>query len=342
MASVPPDTLRSPLAASWLRRVRVPPMSVNAANEAVAPIARVPVPEKLTEELVAVNVVTEEVSQLPVDIVMTADANVMVAGPFEVRLLAPNATVAPVRVNVPLQVSEPVKVVEIAGLTVRLFTPCGTLTVPPEAFTMKVEVPAVSPPRCVSMDVIVIVDPLAVSAPPATTSRVTALTGTFEPLVSNVVVPVPPPMVRVPATLSPRVARVNATADEPELKVTLANSLPARFDPAKVIVCAEDALKIKVAVPAFHDAEVLPLSQDPETDQVSEPNAMYEAAADMVTLPEIAALPEVEVSAPPDRVRVPTESVAVDLAKVPPETVNALTAVMAEPAATVPEVTVRL
>jgi len=69
-------------------------------------------------ELVAVNVAADDVFQLPVLIVMVAEANVIVAAPLEVRLFAPNATTpALVSVRTPLQVKDPLKVVEIPALT---------------------------------------------------------------------------------------------------------------------------------------------------------------------------------------------------------------------------------
>ena len=179
----------------------MPPLTVTAPNEAPPPMRRFPVPEKVTVEPVAVNVVAEDVSQLPVLIVMVAEANVIVAAPLEVRLFAPNAMVpALVNVRVPDHVRDPENVVEIAGLTVRLFTVCVTLTAPPDAFTTTVDVPAVKVPRCVSIEVTVIVDPFAVRAPPVFTFSVTALIARFEPLVVRVVVPAPPAMVSVPPT----------------------------------------------------------------------------------------------------------------------------------------------
>jgi hypothetical protein len=199
----------------------VPPLTENATNAEVAPMRRLPGPEKVTVEPVAVNVATEEVSQLPVLIVMLADANVIVAGPLEVRLLAPKAmTPAFVNERVPVHVRDPLKVVEIAGLTVRLYTVCGTFTDPPEASTTIVDVPAARVPKCVSIDVTVIVDPLDVNAPPAFTFSVTALIARFEPPVLRVVVPAPPVIVSVPPMRSAFVPIVKDTVDAPELKVT--------------------------------------------------------------------------------------------------------------------------
>ncbi len=157
-------------------RVRVPPLIVSVPNEAPAAIVRFPVPENVTVELVAVKVAVEAVFQLPVLIVMIAEANVIVAGPLEDRLFDPNATgPALVRVRVPLHVREPLKVVATPGFTVRLFTVCEMLIVPPDALTTTEEVPTVNVPRWVSIEVTVMVDALAVSAPPVFTFNATAL-----------------------------------------------------------------------------------------------------------------------------------------------------------------------
>src|SRR2546428_11340115 len=180
-ARMPPERVRSPAVVSWLWRVRVPPLTVSAPKEALPPIRRFPVPDNVTVELVAVKVVAEEVSQFPELMVIVADANVNVAAPLEVRLFVPNATVpAFVKTSVPVHVRDPVNVVEIAGLTVRLLTVCVRLIEPPDAFTTTVEPPTVNVPRCVSIDVTVMVEPLAVRGPPASTTNVTALMARFE------------------------------------------------------------------------------------------------------------------------------------------------------------------
>src|SRR5213080_2388563 len=125
LARMPPERVRSPAVVSCLWRVRVPPLTVSAPNEALPPIRRFPVPENVTVELVAVKVVAEDVSQFPELIVIVAEANVKVAAPLDVRLFAPNAMVpALVKVRVPVHVRDPVNVVETVGLTVRLFTVC--------------------------------------------------------------------------------------------------------------------------------------------------------------------------------------------------------------------------
>src|SRR3989475_10502589 len=141
-AKVPPDRVSSPAVVSWLWRVRVPPLTVSAPNEARPPIRRFPVPENVTVELVAVKVVAEDVSQFPELIVIVAVANVDVAAPLDVRLFVPNATVpAFVRASVPVHVRDPVKVVETAGLTVRLLTDCVRVMEPRDELTTTLQAP---------------------------------------------------------------------------------------------------------------------------------------------------------------------------------------------------------
>lgn len=248
----------------------MPPLTVSTAKEALAPIRRFPVPESVTVELVAVNVVADEVSQLPDPIVMVAEAKVIVAGPLEVRLFAPKAIVpAFVKVSVPVHVRDPVNVVEIVGLTVRLFTVCEMLTVPPDAFTTTVEAPTVKVPRDVPIEVTVIVEPLAVRAPPAFTFNVTALMARFEPLVFSVVVPAPPAIVSVPPTSRLFAAIVNVTVDAPELNVTFPPN--SRVGLPGVIVCEADELNV-IGAAKLHDADVDEFVHDP--DAVQEPPAV--------------------------------------------------------------------
>jgi len=270
LAKVPPDRVSSPAVVSWLWRVRVPPLTVSAPNEALPPIRRFPVPENVTVELVAVKVVAEDVSQFPELIVIVADANVNVAAPLDVTLFVPNATVpAFVKASVPVHVRDPVKVVETAGLTMRLFTVCVMLTEPPDAFTTTFEPPTVNVPRWVSADVTVIVDPLAVRAPPAFTTNVTALIARFEPLVFSVVVPAPPEIESVPPTSRLFAAIVKVTVEAPELNVTFpANS---RVGLPKVIVREADELKV-IGAAKLHEAEVEEFVHDP--DAVQEPPAI--------------------------------------------------------------------
>src|SRR5437667_12375609 len=101
---------------------------------------------------------------------MVAEAKAIVAAPLEVRLFAPNAIV-PALVNVrgPIHVRDPVNAVEMAGLTARLCTVCEMLIVPPDAFTTMVESPTGNVPRCVSSDLPVTGDQLAMRDPPAPT-----------------------------------------------------------------------------------------------------------------------------------------------------------------------------
>src|SRR5438128_10459812 len=84
LAKVPPDRVSSPAVVSWLWRVRVPPLTVSAPNEALPPIRRFPVPENVTVELVAVKVVAEAVSQLPELLAIAADSSVNCATPPDV------------------------------------------------------------------------------------------------------------------------------------------------------------------------------------------------------------------------------------------------------------------
>src|SRR5438093_13586646 len=79
LAKVPPDRVSSPAVVSWLWRVRVPPLTVSAPNEALPPIRRFPVTENVTVELVAVKVVAEDLSQSPEPIGILLDANGHVA-----------------------------------------------------------------------------------------------------------------------------------------------------------------------------------------------------------------------------------------------------------------------
>jgi hypothetical protein len=189
-ARVPPDRVRGPLVVSWLSRVRVPPLTERTANEALAPIFRLPVPENVTDEPVAVKVAAEEVSQLPAPIVIVADAKPMVAAPLEARLLPPKERVALVRVRVPLQVSDPLNAVLIPAFTVRLFTICEMLMGPPDALTMTVEVPTLKVPRCVSIDVTVMVLPFAVRVPVLARVSVAVAIGRLDAEVSTIVLPV--------------------------------------------------------------------------------------------------------------------------------------------------------
>src|SRR5881628_2487169 len=270
LASVPPERVSSPAVVSWLWRVRVPPPTVRKPNEALPPIRRFPVPENVTVELVAVKVVAEDVSQFPELIVIVAEANVKVAAPLDVRLFAPNAMVpALVKVRVPVHVRDPVNVVETVGLTVRLFTVCVMLIEPLDAFTTTVEAPTVNVPRWVSIDVTVIVDPLAVRAPPPFTTNVAVLIARLEPLVFSVVVPAPPAIVSVPPTSRLFAAIVKETVDAPELNVTFPPN--SRGGLPNVIVREGDELKV-IGAAKLHKADVAEFVHDP--DAVQEPPAV--------------------------------------------------------------------
>jgi len=122
-------------------------------------------------------------------------------------------------------------------------------------------------------------------------------------LVASVVAPAPPCTVRVPDQTRARAAIVNVAVEAPLLKLTLLNSAALAGRAAKVIVWADDEVKVTVAVPIDQFPDVELLVQEPLTVQSSEPNEMYEAAAEMFTFPVILTAPEVEVSAPPDIVR---------------------------------------
>ena len=144
-ANVPPDMV-STVAVSWLLKVRVPPDTMTVAKVEPEEMFRVPVPEKVTDELVAVKFadVTDEVSQFPVDMVMVADAKVATAEPDDVRLLAPKVSVpALVAVNVPDHVKLAEKVVLMPLSTVRLFAVCEMLIVPLDVSISTVDVPTV-------------------------------------------------------------------------------------------------------------------------------------------------------------------------------------------------------
>lgn len=100
-------------------------------------------PENVIDELVSVNPVIKDVSQLPVDIVMVAEPAVRVEPAVDVRLLAPKIAVALDSVNVPDHTKELPKVVLIALLTVKLLAVSSIEIVPPETLTTTVDVPTV-------------------------------------------------------------------------------------------------------------------------------------------------------------------------------------------------------
>src|SRR2546422_11693821 len=102
---------------------------------------------------------------------------------------------------------------------------------PPDAFTTTFEHPTVNAQRWVSIDVTVIVDPLAVRAPPAFTTNVTALIARFEPLVFSVVVPAPPAIVSVPPTSKLFAAIVNVTVDARSEERRVGKECRSRWSP---------------------------------------------------------------------------------------------------------------
>lgn len=116
---------------------------------------------------------------------------------------------------------------------------------------------------------------------------------------------------------------VKVTVEAPLLKVRLLNSAALAGSAAKVIDCAEDEVKVTVAVPMDQLADVELLVQDPLTVHVSDPKEMNEAAAEMVTFPVTATAPDVDVSAPPDIVTPEfTVSGLTPFARVPPDSVR--------------------
>jgi len=207
------------VAVSWDCALSVP-VTDRAAKDAPAPRATVfEAPEKVIVEEVAVKLTADAVSHDPAALTV-AEAMATVAAPEEVRLPAKEGE-EEVRVRVPENVRLPVNVVEMPLFTVRLSTVWGRLTVPPDAFTTTVEVPAVKDPALMSTDRTVIVDPFAARAPPAATVNVTAATERLDAEVDKVVVPVPPCTVRTLATRRPFVARVYVAAFGPLLNVRL-------------------------------------------------------------------------------------------------------------------------
>ncbi len=303
----------------------MPPLIASVAKLCPAASVTLPVSEKVIPELVAVNVVHAELLHEPVDIVIVADANVIVAVPEQVRLLAPNAAVALVNVNVPENVSALPNVVLIAELTVTLLTVSSMETVPPETFTTMVDVPTVYVPAVLLNDVTVIVLPFAVRMPFAPIVTVGAVIARLPTLVSSAVVLTPSVILNVPPMRRPRVAMVNVCAVPAELvNVTDENSSSARFAPANVIVPPVAESKVTVPVPASHTAaSVDAFVHIPLTVHVSLPKSIAEPTAEMLTAPVTTTLPLVLVRSPPFIVRLPAVKVVVPLAYVPPERVKA-------------------
>ena len=184
-------------------------MTSSVAKLCPAASITLPVPESVTLELVAVNDVHADVLHEPVDIVMVADANVMVAVPEQVRLLAPKAAVALVSVSVPVNVSELPNVVLMAEFAVTLLAVSSMEMVPPDALTTMVEVPTVYVPAVLLNEVTVIMEPLAVRMPPAPMVTVGAVMARLETDVPRAVVLTVSVMLNVPPIRRPRVAIVN-------------------------------------------------------------------------------------------------------------------------------------
>jgi hypothetical protein len=149
------------------------------------------------------------------------------------------------------------------------------------------------------------VDALAVKTPrlptvkaPPVRPRLAVARAVVEPL---------PETVSVPAHRRPFVFIVNVTVPLPAVdwKTTLLSSATLRFEPAKVIVALTGSLNVAVPDPALQEAEVEAFVQVPLTVHASEPKAMYDAAAETFTLPEIVTAPDVLRRAPPAIVRFP-------------------------------------
>lgn len=129
----------------------------------------------------------------------------------------------------------------------------------------------------------------------------------------------------VPAHCSPRVAMVNTCAVPAELEnVTLLNSGPVRFEPAKAIVPPVAESNNTVPVPALQEvSSVEAFVHVPLTVHVSLPKEIALSADEMFTAPVIITSPAVLVRSPPLIVRPPlTVRVWVPLASMPPDSVR--------------------
>ena len=186
----------------------------------------------------------------------------------------------PLTVSVPLTVTLEAALRVTPAFTVRLLSAWGALIVPPVVPATSVDVPAVNVPAEELKDWKVIVEAFAVSVPLAATVTVPVeVIGRFAPEVSRIAFPVGLGAVfwtvRLPERVRPRAAIVYVTPAEAVVSnTTLANSGTLRFDPANVMVCAEEALNVTVAVPADHATEVDASVQEPLTVHTSEPKAM--------------------------------------------------------------------
>jgi len=136
------------------------------------------------------------------------------------------------------------------------------------------------------------------------------------------------------------VARVKVWAVAAEdAKTTTENSSTERFEPANVIDPPVALVNVTVAVPLLHDALVVAFVHVLDTDQDSDPNWMYEEALLMFTVPLTVTLPDVDVRAPPDIVRLAADSVKVPFAKTPPLRIRAFVTTMLLAGLTVPPLT---
>lgn len=300
-SDAPFEIVRAPDVESWLPWVIVPEI-VSAAND--CPEDSVIVfdePVKVTVEEVEVIVAMDEESQEPA-METFAELKLRTADAPEVVRSELKVGEEEVRVSVPVKVTALTKVVETPESTVRFAIVVGMFTVPPDTFTMTVEVPSVKVPADVSMLLTVRVEPRASRIPPNPTVRVMAWMGKFEALVSSVVVEETSATVRVPPTFRPRLAMTKVCAVPAALeKVTLLNSSTVRLDPAKVIVPPVLDVKVTVPEPADHDADAIePFVQVPEKDQEAPPNEKYPVAL-MVTSPETLTAPEAPAEIPPDK-----------------------------------------
>ena len=257
---------------------------------------------------------------------------------FVARVIVPPETVRLAKaLSVESSVMVPAPSADPSNVTV--LVPCVNVDPTPLVFQSfpTVHIPEVSvivpfvPPVIVRF-VTTTVDVLAVRIPPFPTVRsgVSAALPRARPEVASAVVELASDMVNVVSHLRPRVLIVNVwTVPALDEKLTLLNSASDRFVPANVIVPPVAEVKFTVVVPALQTApSVEAFVHVPETFHVSLPNEMAEAADEMFTLPFTVIVPDVLVRSPPLNVRAAAVIVNVDLASVPPETVNVFVTTM--------------
>lgn len=160
---------------------------------------------------------------------------------------------------------------------------------------VRVSVPLV-PPVIVRLATLT-VDAFEVSVAPLPTTRDPPVSGS--PAVARVALAL---SVSVPPQRNPFADIVNVAAAV-GLNWTWVNSFAPRLP--KVYVTEPPGPKMTVPLPALQDALVEAFVQVPATVQVSDPKAMKEVEAEMVTLPAMATFPEVDVIDPPLRTRLP-------------------------------------